>query len=165
LNGYERHFINQLKADLSGLKQKGVTMNEDLLYDLQHCQNLLGQNDLEANNLDNQLSKVKKLTNAVYELSEYSRQVREISNELLLPDKHREHLFKILISLENLTSELIIQNECFTSTIPDASKKVLKILGNNHEAFMIISKLIQDDKDSTIHEHKKKQALENLNKK
>lgn len=127
-------------------------MNEDLRYDLQHCQNLLGQNDLEANNLDNQLSEIKRLNNSVYELFEYSRQIREISNELLLPDNHREQLLRIFISLENLTSELFKQNECITSTIPDASKKVLKILGNNHEAFMIISKLIQDDKDSQIHE-------------
>ena len=127
-------------------------MNEDLRYDLQHCQNLLGQNDLEANNLDNQLSEIKRLNNSVYELFEYSRQIREISNELVLPDNHREQLLRIFISLENLTSELFKQNECITSTIPDASKKVLKILGNNHEAFMIISKLIQDDKDSQIHE-------------
>lgn len=136
-------------------------MNDDLRVDLQNCVDLLGQNDLEANNLVSKLREVKDLSYSVNTLTEISQKIRAVYDEFLENRTNHDQLLKLLATIETSLDQMINYYDQISSVIPVALKKTNSILANNHQALITISKQIKNNKDETI-EQKKQRLFKNL---
>ena len=121
-------------------------MNDDLLVALQHCLDILGQNDLENNKLMNLLQEIKNINNSSFALTNKLRQEMTILKEISQDYHQNDQLRSVIAVTKDLALELEHQNENFYSITKDVLKITNSILNKNHETFMAISKQISNNK-------------------
>ena len=120
-------------------------MNHDFHSDLQHCGDLLGQNDLEGNNLSNQLDLIKKLFEYIHYSSSDLCRLEEMTDELIKEIGSDNSLNTKLQMIQHTVKELENKRKNLEEIELDISQRTLnRIMGNNLEAFLIISRLTRD---------------------
>ena len=123
-------------------------MNDDLLVELQHCLEFLGQNDLETNKILNLLQEIEKINNSSFSLTNKLRQEMTILKEISQDYHQNDQLRSVIAVTKDLALELEHQNENFCSITKDVLKITNSILNKNHETFMAISKKISNNKQT-----------------
>ncbi len=121
-------------------------MNDDLLVELQHCLDILGQNDLETNKLMNLLQEIKKINNSSFALTNKLRQEMTILKEISQDYHQNDQIRSVIAVTKDLALELEHQNENFYSITKEVLKITDSIFNKNHETFMAISKQISNNK-------------------
>ena len=121
-------------------------MNDDLLVELQHCLDILGQNDLETNKLMNLLQEIKKINNSSFALTNKLRQEMTILKEISQDYHQNDQILSVIAVTKDLAHELEHQNENFYSITKEVLKITDSIFNKNHETFMAISKQISNNK-------------------
>ena len=123
-------------------------MNDDLLVELQHCLDFLGQNDLETNKLLNLLQEIEKINNSRFTLTNKLTQKMTILKEISQDYHQNDQLSSVIAVTKDLALELEHQNENFYSITKDILKITNSILNKNYETFMAISKKISNNKQT-----------------
>jgi len=121
-------------------------MNDELRSDLQHCRDLLGQNDLEANNLSNQLDKFQKIFHCIYDSSSELLQIRKTTDVLIqttgIDDTQYAKIQKIKYVVEKLQNQIV---ELENMILNHPERILGNIMSKNLEAFLTIEKLIKNN--------------------
>ena len=94
-------------------------MNDDLLVELQHCLNILCQNDLDTNKLLNLLQEIEKINNSSSALTNKLRQKMTILKEISQDYHQNDQLRSVIAVTKDLALELEHQNENFYSITKD----------------------------------------------
>ncbi len=114
-------------------------MNENLRSDLQQCLDLLGKNDLEANNLSNKIYEIENTSDNINSDLNYVQNfadefIQKTTKNYVLPEKVEAFNFvltRLKKRIEELSSNTLTQN-------------TNNILRKNHEVFFRIAKNLED---------------------
>lgn len=117
-------------------------MNESLRQDLQNCSDLLCQNDLDANNLANQIKELENIWDSISKLISSLNHLQELNNEVIQLTKNDGRLAVIMqMTQRHLEASRYEIKKIEGIDFYNSERLLNKILGRNHEAFMLIERL------------------------
>lgn len=114
-------------------------MNENLRSDLQHCLELLGQNDLQANNLSNRIYEIENLFDNINSDLDF---VQNFAGELMQNARKNNEPHETVAALKFALLRLTKKFEELSSIT--LNQDINNVLRRNHEVFFVIAKILED---------------------